>query len=516
MKYLLMQDFFAEITEHVTLNERIMAKKAVVPLDVPRETAPQKNSLNAKKRMQKSSYLYLRSLTVRNVRCFGDEPQTLHLSTSGGLGWAQWTIILGNNGTGKSTLLQLLDSVDKKQLGYPNSQDSTTQPFVGFTGQVLQRGSPFLRADTDQIREASNQFVPYEIRKSTARVDMFLQSDAELSTDIGSEPIRAWVSWSRFVTEARPMNLYQVVPELKHFGYGAWRRLGQSSLAVGLESGKDWASHLFDDNVALLDAEEWLQRIDYSASKPSEIRHELSQRFELVRATLIDILPDIDDIRISPPSKEHSSPRVLFRTPYGEVQLRQLGFGYQSLISWVVDFAARMFEAYPESPNPLAEPAVCLVDEIDLHLHPSWQRKVMKYLSERFPKTQFIATAHSPLIVQAAPEIGANVAVLHREGDHVVISNNPIDVQGWRADQILSSELFDNQPLRSPEIQSAIDERTRLLAKQKLTTKDQKRLVELDAIVDELPVGSTPDERNIAAQLKAAASLLDRVTSRKS
>lgn len=54
--------------------------------------------------------------------------------------------------------------------------------------------------------------------------------------------------------------------------------------------------------------------------------------------------------------------------------------------------------------NRLADPAVVLVDEIDLHLHPIWQRRLIGFLSERFPNTQFIVTAHSPLIVQAASD----------------------------------------------------------------------------------------------------------------
>ena len=93
------------------------------------------------------------------------------------------------------------------------------------------------------------------------------------------------------------------------------------------------------------------------------------------------------------------------------------------MIAWVVDFAGRMIERYPDSPDPLAEPAVVLVDEIDLHLHPKWQRELIGFLTERFPNTQFIVTAHSPLIVQAAA--GANIALLKREGDHVVIENHP-------------------------------------------------------------------------------------------
>jgi predicted ATP-binding protein involved in virulence len=215
-------------------------------------------------------------------------------------------------------------------------------------------------------------------------------------------------------------------------------------------------------------------------------------------------------IRISDPDERHKSPRVLFTTPYGEVELRQLGFGYQSLITWVVDFAARMFEAYPDSPEPLAEPAVCLVDEIDLHLHPTWQRKVMRYLSERFPKTQFIATAHSPLIVQAAAEMQANVAVLQREGDHVVIRNDLGAVKGWRADQILASELFD-VPLRSEASEEIVKERTRLLSQAKLSKADKSKLQELEAKMAAFPVGSTPAERSLNDRLKSAVDLLEKV-----
>jgi predicted ATP-binding protein involved in virulence len=70
------------------------------------------------------------------------------------------------------------------------------------------------------------------------------------------------------------------------------------------------------------------------------------------------------------------------------------------MIAWTVDLASRLFASYPESQNPLAEPAVVLVDEVDLHLHPKWQRELRSHLTERFPGTQFVVTAHSPLVVQ--------------------------------------------------------------------------------------------------------------------
>ena len=107
----------------------------------------------------------------------------------------------------------------------------------------------------------------------------------------------------------------------------------------------------------------------------------------------------------------------------------------------MVDLAARMFETYPDSKDPLAEPAVALIDEIDLHLHPKWQRDLLGHLTKRFHKTQFIVSARtSPLVVQAAPD--ANIAVLRREGNHVVIDQDAGSVRGWRVDQILTSDLF--------------------------------------------------------------------------
>ncbi len=105
------------------------------------------------------------------------------------------------------------------------------------------------------------------------------------------------------------------------------------------------------------------------------------------------------------------------------VSLRDLSLGYQTLIAWMVDLAHRLFERYPDCDNPLEQPAIVLVDEIDLHLHPKWQRTVISRLTRIFKQTQFIVTAHSPLIVQSAPK-DANIVLLKREGDQVVIHND--------------------------------------------------------------------------------------------
>jgi hypothetical protein len=198
------------------------------------------------------------------------------------------------------------------------------------------------------------------------------------------------------------------------------------------------------------------------------------------------------DIRFVSSGGTHPTARAEFKTPYGWVQLRQLGYGYQTLITWVTDFVSRMVERYPDSPDPLAEPAVVLVDEIDLHLHPVWQRKLMGFLTERFPNTQFIVTAHSPLVAQAAAD--ANLAVLQREGDHVVIRNDVDYIRNWRVDQILTSELFGLKTTWPPRLEPLFAEREKILTKPKLTKADEKRLAELDEETGGLSFGETPQE----------------------
>ncbi|KFE68967.1 ATP binding protein [Hyalangium minutum] len=221
---------------------------------------------------------------------------------------------------------------------------------------------------------------------------------------------------------------------------------------------------------------------------------------------MIDLLPEVSDVRFAVPTAKVPAARVEVLTPYGWVAMRDLSLGYRTLIAWMVDLASRMFERYPNSPNPLAEPAVVLVDEIDLHLHPKWQRQLIGYLTDRFPQTQFIVTAHSPLVVQSATN--ANIVVLRRKGDHVVIDNDVESIRGWRVDQILTSDLFGLETARPPQIEEFLKERTALLSKPRLTREDEARLLELEAAIGPLPTGETHTEREALELIQRAAARL--------
>jgi predicted ATP-binding protein involved in virulence len=266
---------------------------------------------------------------------------------------------------------------------------------------------------------------------------------------------------------------------------------------------------LFTEEAELPNAEEWLLQTDYAAkSEKPKAKRRLEEIEEVLANPDSGILPDVDDLRFAEQEGETSPPRVEFHTPYGWVTIDQLSLGYRTMIAWVVDLARRLFERYPESDNPLAEPAVCLVDEIDLHLHPKWQRKIIDFLSERFPNTQFIVTAHSPLVVQAAED--ANIALLERveveDGDdYVEIENNPARIRNWRVDQILTSDLFDLDSARPPKADKLMQEREEILAKEELTEDDEERLDEIEEELGDLPTGETPDDIEAMNLIRQAA-----------
>jgi hypothetical protein len=360
---------------------------------------------------------YFLSLSLENVRCFGPK-QTLDLSDGNGKP-ARWTVILGSNGTGKTTLLQALVAFEQ----LPSDRTGVT-----LSARFFNRA----------------WYNPQNFPRGKKRGKVWWGVQLGASRVLAAPPDRVLEFRFRIDPDGKGYDpCYSPVPddfELSPWccAYGAGRRVGAASSSG--PGPADPTAGLFSDNADLRNPEEWLPRLDDAATKPSRIQGRKRGRRSQVKELLLGILPEVEDVRLTSPNGPHPTPRVEFKTPYGWVPLRQLGYGHQTLITWVTDLATRMVERHPDSPNPLAEPAVVAVDEIDLHLHPLGQRKLMSFLSERFPNTQFIATAHSPLVAQAAAD--ANLAVLRREGDHVVIDNDVDNSRGWRTDQTLTGDLF--------------------------------------------------------------------------
>ena len=107
-------------------------------------------------------------------------------------------------------------------------------------------------------------------------------------------------------------------------------------------------------------------------------------------------LPGYANLRID----HEDRPRLLIDRGATTVAVRQLSDGERGSLAVVLDLTRRLTQANPTMFDPAAEAeAVVLIDEIDLHLHPKWQRQIVRNLTAAFPRCQFIATTHSPQVI---------------------------------------------------------------------------------------------------------------------
>ena len=439
-------------------------------------------------RSQQQSLIYFSSLELENVRCFG-ERQVLELTDDKGRP-ARWTLLLGDNGVGKTTLLQCLAWMRPVPVG-TEREDEPEEMQAALTDEENHVFNSLLRAGAEVTLHL----------KATLTVDQSLGEAKRRARKIETG-IHMRGKHGQLDTLDSIKNPACLEPLI--FAYGAARHMGISNLDKSELS--DPLASLFSSATELYDAEEILLNLDYLAAKSRKSRDK--KRLQQVKQLLATILPDISSEKniniLGPkvPGHPDEPSGVQFATSYGPVPFSGLSLGYQTTLAWALDLATRFYERYPDSPNPLAEPAVVLVDEIDLHLHPRWQRQIMAYLTQHFPKTQFIATSHSPLMVQSVTN--ANLVVLQQKDGQVEIENRPHFVEGWRVDQILTSELF-GVPARSPRIQELIEERYKLLDKSTRTPSDEQRLRELDKELDNLPTASHEDNEAMELIRQAAA-----------
>ena len=85
-----------------------------------------------------------------------------------------------------------------------------------------------------------------------------------------------------------------------------------------------------------------------------------------------------------------------------------------------MDLAMRMAVANPEMSNPLESPAFVMIDEVDLHLHPTWQYRVINDLLRTFPNTQFVITTHSPFIAESINNhLQRDIINKYPDSDHI-------------------------------------------------------------------------------------------------
>ena len=120
-----------------------------------------------------------------------------------------------------------------------------------------------------------------------------------------------------------------------------------------------------------------------------------------VRQAISSFMPGFDNLRIRRKPRLHMSIDKNDET----LNVAQLSQGEKSLMALIGDIARRLAMMNPALDNPLHGDGVILIDEVDLHLHPRWQRTLLERLEKTFPHCQFVLTTHSPLIISDSKDV---------------------------------------------------------------------------------------------------------------
>ena len=154
-----------------------------------------------------------------------------------------------------------------------------------------------------------------------------------------------------------------------------------------------------------------------------------------------------------------------------------LSSGTQGTLLWIYALALKMASHYDWEEGWENKPAILLIDEIENHLHPTWQRRVIPALLKHFKKLQIFATTHSPFVV-AGLKAGQVHLLKRDENGRVTATTNTEDVIGWTADEILRTMMGVDEPTDQLTVDRAKRLRE-LRGKETLTAKEESELNEL-------------------------------------
>ena len=470
---------------------------------------------------KKPTAVYFSSLEIENVRCFGDS-QRLNLTAADGRP-ARWTLILGDNGVGKTTLLQCLawmrllpegDSVSSKTTA---DNGATNLPFLvkgelysalNFEENSILEG--LLRLGSAPHLVLSGELSPGGTLSPTSenpKKKSVPPKTVKVRAQLDFDPKRHLVNFSG-TNPSIERNFEREFPEPLVVAYGANRQRGARNLSN--DDLDDAIASRLSGLTELYDVEQILSDL-YFSSKENGSRSPEAKYLRRLKGALSKILPGEhkpDDIQIHPPDvlDLRKPSGVCLNSFSGLVPMSALSLGYQTTLAWAADLAWRLVKHFPVSANPLAEPAVVFIDEIDLHLHPLWQLRIIDDLSATFPGAQFIATAHSPLIVQVAES--ANLVLLRKRNKDVEIVNDPEVVRSWRVDQILASELFDVPHARNKQTERLFQRRDALVDKSPRSSAEEQELERLRTKISALPTARDPADQKAMDLIREAAALL--------
>jgi len=290
------------------------------------------------------------------------------------------------------------------------------------------------------------------------------------------------VSWSlsrlqhRGYTSENPQALEAVVEEI----YRQWRRSPESNipltvyypvnravLDIPLEIPEEHLFKQIDAYAQALDGVQigfgtffqWFRALeDLENEERRDDPDYRNRQLEAVRQAIYSLLNGFSNLRV------RRSPLRMTVTKHGqELIINQLSDGEKCLLAMVGDLARRLAIANPSLPKPLQGSGVVLIDEIELHLHPKWQREIIPALTRTFPNCQFIVTTHSP---QVLSQVKPDSIYILEQTDAGITAKHPESSYGRDSNRILE-DLMD-VPERPQAIKESLLELFRLIGRGEL------------------------------------------------
>lgn len=424
--------------------------------------------------------MYIKRVVIRNVKGFESADLDFCPDAKSFPGWA---VVTGDNGSGKTALLR---SIALAILG-PEQVRGIVQDLRGWVAEGEESGtiSVEVRPDHDFDRTAKGGqptvgtfWAEVEVSREGDTVvisptDVFRRKKVGAANGPWPDSTTGW-----FMT-----------------AYGPFRRLyGTSPDAQRLMMVPGRIPRfatLFKEDATLGEGEEWVRELQYK--RLEDRRHEsevLDNLLMLVRDDFLHHGVAIDEV---------NSDGIWLHDGAGHrLPLTEMSDGYRAALAMLLDVFRHMVNAYGVSIVKTDEstghqivdrPGVVLIDEVDAHLHPEWQREIGFWLKQHFPRVQFIVTTHSPLVAAAADN--GRIYHLPPVGGGRPFRLSPLDygnVIAGRADEILLTPAFGLVHTRSPRAVRARERHAVLMSKQ-------------------LSFGLSPEEAEEAEQLSLFASV---------
>jgi predicted ATPase len=334
--------------------------------------------------------MYIKSINIQNIRSI----KTFEMSFDAHAGWH---VLLGDNGAGKSTIVK---SIALALIG-PDSFGSLRQDWREWLQNDTNKGHIRLQISQDSRFDlvSSRGNTALNNINITAKIDFERNGSVTIKNNLDSES-KLEVSPKRF-NWGTGLGWFSAA-------FGPYRRFAGGNLEKERVFYTDpkAGAHLsvFGEDIALSEASRFLidLHIKNLEGKPEG-------------KYLADIITFINNAELLPHQakiKEVSSEGVFCCDGNGqEVIALQLSDGLRSILSLTFELIRQLIRVYGEDrvfnnirvgENKIDLPGVVLIDEIDVHLHPTWQTRIGQWFTQHFPQIQFIVTTHSPLICRAA------------------------------------------------------------------------------------------------------------------